>query len=343
MCFCLSLYLAIYRVAYYYMLSIKHNYPQHLDISLQEQALTRWKNGGLVVLPTETVYGLGADATNGEAVAAIYALKSRPRFNPLIIHVASAEMARRYVQWNDRAETLSQFWPGPLTLVLKHTGGIADIVLSGGDTVAVRVPRHPYARSLLAAYGAPIAAPSANRSGRISPTTAQHVRDEFGDACPLVIDGGACEVGVESTVVDVSGNLPRLLRHGSITREMLEAALNIKVLTSTSAESGAARASPGMLASHYAPSKPLRLNANSVGAREGLLAFGVPECDYDVMVQLSETQNLEHAAANLFAGMRTLDANPEIDAIAVMPIPNLGVGEAINDRLQRAAAPRIDV
>jgi L-threonylcarbamoyladenylate synthase len=326
------------------MLSIKHNYPQHLDISLQEQALTRWKNGGLVVLPTETVYGLGADATNGEAVAAIYALKSRPRFNPLIIHVASVEMARRYVQWNDRAELLSQFWPGPLTLVLKHTGGIADIVMAGGDTVAVRVPRHPYARSLLAAYDAPIAAPSANRSGRISPTTAQHVRDEFGDACPQVIDGGACEVGVESTVVDVSGDRPRLLRHGSITREMLEAVLGMQMSTYThtmSGESGAALASPGMLASHYAPSKPLRLDATSVGAREGLLAFGVPDCDYDVMVQLSNSANLQEAAANLFAGLRALDANPAIDAIAVMPIPNLGVGEAINDRLQRAAAPRL--
>lgn len=314
---------------------MKHSYPQYIDYPQQETALSLWRGGDLVVIPTETVYGLGADAHNGEAVAKIYALKSRPSFNPLIAHVASATIAQRYGVWNDWAETLSRFWPGPLTLVLRHAGGISDLARAGGETVALRVPNHPATLALLQAFNGPIAAPSANQSGRISPTTPQHVREEFGAACPLIIEGGACEIGLESTVVDISGDAPVLLRAGAITREMLEKALG-QPLAQSLATQGELK-SPGMLASHYAPQKPLRLHATHAEAGEGLLAFGhAPHAE--VIEQLSEHKNLNEAAANLFAALRRLDANPKLQRIACMPIPATGIGEAINDRLSRAAA-----
>lgn len=319
------------------MLSISHSYPQYIDAALQEQAVTHWQKGGVVAFPTETVYGLGADARNGEAVAHIYALKSRPRFNPLIAHVADAEIAKRYVEWNPWAEALARFWPGPLTLVLKHSAEIADIVTAGGDTVGVRVPSHPIAHALLKAFDGPIAAPSANRSGRISPTTAAHVEQEFGSDLPLIIDGGPCVVGLESTVIDISGDSPRLLRPGAITREMLEEALGRPL---SEASQGGALKSPGMLASHYAPTKPLRLNVTECEAGEGILAFGPNVPEAEVVVQLSESGDLMEAAARLFAALRTLDEHSHVHRIAAMHVPEIGVGEAINDRLRRAAAPK---
>lgn len=291
----------------------------------------------MVAFPTETVYGLGADARNGEAVARIYALKSRPRFNPLIVHVADTQTAKRYVEWNPWAESLSRFWPGPLTLVLKHKAEIADIVTAGGDTVGVRVPSHPIAHALLKAFDSPVAAPSANRSGRISPTTAAHVEQEFESDVPLIIDGGPCVVGLESTVIDISGDAPRLLRPGAITRAMLEEALGMTLAEGV--EEGVLK-SPGMLSSHYAPTKPLRLDAAHVEEGEGLLAFGPHLPQAEVTVQLSETGDLMEAAVHLFAALRALDGHPHVHAIAAMHIPAIGVGEAINDRLQRAAAPK---
>lgn len=307
----------------------------HLDPSLVDKAATLWKAGEVVAIPTETVYGLAADATNGAAVARIYALKSRPQFNPLIVHVADAAMAQRYVQWNDKAQALADaFWPGPLTLVLKRRSdcSISELVSAGGDTLAVRVPAHPATHQLLQAFGGGLAAPSANRSGRVSPTTAQHVRDEFGDAV-MVVDGGACDVGIESTVVDLSGDKPALLRPGSITRAMLEKTIG----TLAEAKKGGALLSPGQMESHYAPSIAVRLNASSVTADEALLAFGTPLKGAAKTCNLSESGDLIEAAANLFAALRALD-DPALRAIAVMPIPGDGIGEAINDRLQRAAA-----
>ncbi len=290
-----------------------------------------------MAFPTETVYGLGADARNGEAVAHIYALKSRPRFNPLIIHLADAETAKRYVEWTPMAESLARFWPGPLTLVLKRKGDIADITAAGGDTVGVRIPSHPYAHQLLKAFDGPIAAPSANRSGRISPTTAEHVDMEFGPDLPLLIDGGPCIVGLESTVIDVSGEHPQLLRPGAITRAMLEEALGRSLHV---AEASGTLKSPGLLASHYAPSKPLRLNATTCEPGEGILAFGPEIPPSEIAMQLSLNSDMSEAAANLFTCLRTLDAHPHVTRIAAMHIPDIGVGEAINDRLRRAAAPK---
>lgn len=325
------------KLTHHYMLSISHSYPQYLEPELQEQALSIWQSGGVVALPTETVYGLGADARNGEAVAQIYALKSRPRFNPLIVHVADAETAKRYVVWNEWAEKLAVYWPGPLTMVLKHTAEIADIVTAGGDTVGVRVPAHPIAHALLKAFDGPIAAPSANRSGRISPTTAGHVQMEFGSDVPLIIDGGPCHVGVESTVIDLSGAAPRLLRPGAITRAMIEDVLGIRL---QEAEEGGTLKSPGMLASHYAPARPLRLNATTCEEGEGLLAFGSGAPEAETIIQLSASGDLMEAATNLFAALRALDAHPHVHRIAAMHVPDIGIGEAINDRLRRAAAPK---
>ncbi len=306
--------------------------------ALVDKAVTLWRAGELVAFPTETVYGLGADATNATAVASIYTCKQRPRFNPLIVHVADRAMAMRYGAWNDQAEKLAQaFWPGALTLVLKRTPDcpIADLVFAGGDTIALRMPHHAMAQQLLQAFDGGIAAPSANRSGRISPTTAAHVVAELGDAVPLIIDGGACEVGLESTVVDVSGDSPALLRPGSITRAMIEMILP---LTSHHPLPTTHLMSPGQLEKHYAPNLPLRLNATSVASHEALLAFGAaPLIGAARTINLSASGDLVEAAANLFASLRALD-HPRYTAIAVMPIPHEGLGEAINDRLRRAAA-----
>ena len=304
-------------------------------------AATLLKNGGLVAFPTETVYGLGGDATNERAVAAIFEAKGRPQFNPLISHVLDAEEARRFVRWNDTAERLAaKFWPGALTLVLPRCEGstIALLATAGLDTVAIRAPSHPVAQALIRAAGRPIAGPSANRSGAVSPTRAEHVAESLGERVPMIIDGGPCLVGVESTVLDLSGDAPVLLRPGGVSREAIEAVIGPIALSDALPAGDAARKSPGQLASHYAPSRPVRLDATAVGADEGLLAFGpgVPQGAM-LTLNLSPTGDLGEAAANLFAMMRALD-RPGIGRIAVMSIPETGLGLAINDRLRRAAA-----
>ena len=316
-----------------------------MDKTLGDNAVSLWKAGELVAIPTETVYGLAADATNGTAVAKIYTMKERPAFNPLIVHVADAARAARYVHWNAWAEALAvRYWPGPLTLVLPRRAdcAISPLVSAGGDTLAIRVPAHPLTQHLLQAWDGALAAPSANRSGRVSPTTPAHVAAEFGDALKLIVDGGPCTVGVESTVVDLSGSAPRLLRPGAITRAMLEETLGMKLAgdVAAAAGEGSVLKSPGQLASHYAPSIPVRLNATEVAGDEALLAFGnSPLSGAAMTLNLSPTGDLVEAAANLFAHLRALD-QPTHRAIAVMPIPASGLGEAIQDRLARASVTR---
>ncbi len=295
--------------------------------------------GKLVAFATETVYGLGGDATNDIAVAEIFALKGRPQFNPLIIHVADVAMAQTIVKWNEAAQILATtFWPGPLTLVLPRSASckISLLAGAGADTLGVRMPAHEMARTLIQTAGIPVAAPSANRSGRVSPTTAAHVAQEFGSALELILDGGACKVGIESTVLDLSGKTPALLRPGAITRAHIEAVLNQKI--TVAGEQDGVLKSPGMLKSHYAPSLPVRLQATNVQANEALLAFGdnVPAGARKTL-NLSSTGDLKEAAANLFAMLRALDIT-EYAAIAVVPIPQKDLGVAINDRLKRAAA-----
>lgn len=296
--------------------------------------------GGLVAFPTETVYGLGADATNDRAVARIFEAKGRPRFNPLICHFADSAAAAGAVRFDARARALAEaFWPGPLTLVLPRAADCpASLLCSAGlDSLAVRVPDQPLARDLLQAVGRPLAAPSANRSGRVSPTTAAHVAAELEGRIELILDGGPCRVGLESTVVSLLGEAPLLLRPGGLPAEALAEVLGE---TPTAPAEGAPLASPGMLASHYAPERPLRLDARSVRSDEALLAFGpqVP-AGAAALVNLSPAGDLGEAAAGLFAALRALD-RPGVAAIAVMPIPERGLGRAINDRLRRAAAPR---
>jgi L-threonylcarbamoyladenylate synthase len=290
------------------------------------------RRGGVVAFPTETVYGLGADATSSDAVLRIYETKGRPRFNPLIVHVTDADMARRYVTFPPLAEKLTQFWPGPLTLVLpkRPDSGLSDIVTAGLDTVGVRVPNHPLALALIRAAGVPLAAPSANPSGKLSPTTAAQVRRAFDGRVP-VLDGGPCTAGLESTILAVNGETVTQLRAGALPREEIERAIGRPVAV---ARQGAAVASPGMLASHYAPNAALRLNAAAPEPGEAYLAFGLAEGT----LNLSPTGDLREAARNLFAMLHELDGRAA--RVAVAPIPNVGLGEAINDRLKRAAAPR---
>ena len=302
-----------------------------------ERAARLLRKGALVAFPTETVYGLGADATNERAVAAIFAAKGRPRFNPLIVHVPGLTGAEALAQFDARARRIAaRFWPGPLSLVLNRRGGsgLSLLASAGLNTVALRAPAHPVAQALLRASGRPIAAPSANRSGRVSPTEAAHVGAELGDDVALILDGGRTPVGVESTVLDLSGEPPALLRPGGVTLEELSA-----LLGPVAAATGPLR-SPGMLPSHYAPALPLRLDALDARPGEALLAFGPNAPPGFVKVAwLSRSSNLAEAAANLFAMLRQLD-NPAFTGIAVMPIPEPGLGHAINDRLHRAAAPR---
>jgi L-threonylcarbamoyladenylate synthase len=297
--------------------------------------------GGLIAFPTETVYGLGADATNGEAIARLYAAKGRPRFNPLIAHVSNIAAAKRLALFDAAAEQLAQtFWPGPLTLVLQKSAGcaVADLALAGLDTIALRMPSHPVARELLAAFGKPIVAPSANRSGHVSPTNAAHVQADLRGRIELIVDGGPCPVGIESTIISLAGP-PTLLRPGGLPRTEIE-----RVLRSPLAEAprGEAPTAPGMLASHYAPKAMLRLDADTVGGGEVLLAFGpVPaRMEAAVALNLSARGDLVEAAANLFSHLRALDRSGA-KVIAVMKVPREGLGEAINDRLERAAAPRM--
>jgi L-threonylcarbamoyladenylate synthase len=291
--------------------------------------------GGLVAFPTETVYGLGADATNGQAVARLYAAKGRPRFNPLIAHVLDLTAARRLAAFNAAAERLAEkFWPGPLTLVLPKAADcpVADLATAGLGTIALRVPAHSVARELLTKFGKPVVAPSANRSGHVSPTTAAHVLGDLRGRIDLIVDGGATPVGLESTIVGCAG-APTLLRPGALPRETIEATLGVALAEATSRDSPEA---PGMLASHYAPRAKLRLNASAAQAGETLLGFGSAP---GAALNLSQGGDLVEAAANLFSHLRALDAKGA-KVIAVMPIPHQGLGEAINDRLQRAAAPR---
>ncbi|GAA0555567.1 L-threonylcarbamoyladenylate synthase [Rhizomicrobium electricum] len=294
----------------------------------------RLRAGALVAFPTETVYGLGADATNGEAVASIFALKGRPRFNPLIVHVQGQAQAAQHVEFNAAAKALAEaFWPGPLTLVLPRRADtpLSLLVSAGLDTVAVRCPAHPIAQALIAAAGVPLAAPSANPSGTVSPTTARHVAEGFGNKI-LILDGGETKIGVESTVIGFGSDGAVMLRPGGVPREAIE-----KIVGPLAAPAaGGPVTSPGMLTSHYAPHARVRLNARTAEPGETLLGFG-PDAPADVL-NLSRKGDLAEAAAHLFAMLRALDTGT--DAIAVMPIPSDGLGEAINDRLKRAAAPR---
>ena len=305
------------------------------------EAARQIQHGGLVAFPTETVYGLAADATNERAVAAIFEAKGRPKFNPLISHVLDAHEARRFVQWNDLAQSLAaRFWPGPLTLVLPRTEAspIALLTTAGLDTVAIRAPSHPIAQALMRAAKCPLAAPSANRSGAISPTAARHVAESLGERVPIIIDGGPCLVGVESTVLDLTTPTPTVLRPGGATREAIEGLIGKVALSHTLPSGDSAMKSPGQSRSHYAPARPMRLDATAATADEGLLAFG-PVVPGGAMLtfNLSAGGDLREAAANLFSMMHALD-RPEIARIAVMPIPQTGLGLAINDRLRRAAA-----
>jgi L-threonylcarbamoyladenylate synthase len=303
------------------------------------QAANALREGKLVAFPTETVYGLGGDATSDRAVAAIYAAKGRPSFNPLIVHVGNLAAAGKLVEVTPLAETLARkFWPGALTLVLprKPHCGLSLLVSAGLDSAAIRVPAHPAAQGLLSMAGLPLAAPSANPSGKMSPTRAAHVAATLGDKVAAIIDGGPCKVGIESTVVSLLSATPRILRPGGITAEQLGEALQMTVAAGS--EAGPLH-SPGQLASHYAPILPLRLDAVSVGAGEALLAFGARPPAAAFARNLSAAGDLEEAAANLFAMLRELD-RPDFTRIAVMPIPETGLGVAINDRLRRAAAPR---
>jgi L-threonylcarbamoyladenylate synthase len=299
------------------------------------------RQGELVAFPTETVYGLGADATNGRAVAAIFAAKGRPRFNPLIVHVPDLAAAEAIAHVSPAARKLAEtFWPGPLTLVLerKPGGTLADLVSAGLPTVAVRVPDHAVARSLIEAAGVPLAAPSANRSGHVSPTRAAHVAADLGAHVAMILDAGPTRHGLESTVLDATGDEVVLLRPGAVTVAAIEAVLGQPLRRDAGA--GERPLSPGQLASHYATTAHLRLNATDVRTGEALLACGPhPPPASGPVFNLSPTGDLVEAAANLFAALRALDATGAA-VIAVMPIPETGLGESINDRLRRAAAPR---
>ncbi|HEV2956884.1 MAG TPA: L-threonylcarbamoyladenylate synthase [Xanthobacteraceae bacterium] len=301
--------------------------------------------GGLVAFPTETVYGLGADATDGAAVARLYAAKGRPTFNPLIVHVADRAAAQRLGRFDAAASALAAaFWPGPLTLVLPKAHGcpVAELATAGLETVAVRAPDHPVARALIEAVGRPLVAPSANRSGQLSPTTAAHVAADLNGRVDLILDAGPTRMGIESTIVACLSEPPVLLRPGAVPRTAIKRTLKGPIEDSVRAQAAAPQA-PGMLASHYAPVTPLRLGADTIAPHEALLAFGpsLPPgaAQALALLNLSPAGDLVEAAANLFAHLRVLD-RAGARAIAVMPVPREGLGEAINDRLTRAAAPR---
>ena len=298
------------------------------------QAAALLQDGQLVAFPTETVYGLGADARQGEAVAALYAAKGRPSFNPLIAHVHSIEAAKRHVIWTETANKLAKaFWPGPLTLVLALRDGhdISHLVTAGLETLGVRIPAHPAARALLSALDGPVAAPSANPSGRISPTTAAHVVAGLDGRIAAIVDDGPCGVGVESTIVGLSGETPILLRPGGLAQEDIETVLGHPLEMRDASDPLTA---PGQLLSHYAPRAKVRLNVTTPDPAELYLGFGTMSCD----LNLSDSADLVEAAANLFGHLHQLDAMDK--PIAVAPIPEHGLGAAINDRLRRAAAPR---
>jgi L-threonylcarbamoyladenylate synthase len=315
------------------------------------EAASLLRDGALVGFPTETVYGLGADARDGAAVAAVFTAKGRPHFNPLICHFASPGAAFEEVVADARAVALAaRFWPGPLTLVLPRRANCRVDLLAGAglDTLAVRVPAHPVALELLRLVDRPVAAPSANRSGQVSPTTAAHVMAGLGGRIAGVLDGGACAVGVESTVLDLTGNGAVLLRPGGVPAAAIEAVIGRvgRPLPLSAAAATRSLRSPGMLLSHYAPALPLRLAARDIEGDEALLAFGpAPLPGAGAIWNLSPGRDVVEAAARLFSGLRWLDAEGQrlgLRGIAAMPVPGDGLGEAINDRLLRAAAPRGD-
>ena len=303
--------------------------------------------GGLVAFPTETVYGLGADATNAAAIAHLYQAKGRPAFNPLIAHVGELAAAQQIARFDATATALAEaFWPGPLTLVLPKTAdcAVADLATAGLETIAIRIPAHPVAREILRLFGGPVVAPSANISGHVSPTTAAHVQSDLAGRIDLIVDGGAVAVGVESTIVGCFDE-PLLLRPGGLPRAEIEGVLGRALKqppTEADSDSGQPLA-PGMLASHYAPRAKVRLQARHVEPGEALLAFGLGAISgidgASAVMNLSERGDLDEAAANLFGYLRALDGKGA-RTIAVMPVPDEGLGEAINDRLRRAAVGR---
>lgn len=315
--------------------------PQHSRIVATDEdtlamAAQAIRDGKLVAFPTETVYGLGADATSDRAVASIFEAKDRPQFNPLIVHFADAGQAALEVIFDDRARKLAQaFWPGSLTLVLprRKDSSISLVASAGLDTLAVRVPDNAIARALIETSGRPIAAPSANRSGTLSPTAALHVELSLRDKVDIILDGGSCTVGIESTILDLSGETPTLLRPGAIPMEDLAALLDPIALPGN----GSAIKAPGMMSRHYAPSIPIRINITPENRQRGeaYLTFG-PDAPKRAALNLSRKGDLKEAAGNLFAMLRALDM-PGIRGIAVQPIPDVGLGRAINDRLKRAA------
>lgn len=314
------------------------------DPNTLRAAVEALRRGEAVAVPTETVYGLAADATNPSAITAIYEAKGRPRFNPLISHVSDMDMARAHVLFTPLAEKLAAaFWPGPLTLVLplNPDGGIHELATAGLETAAVRIPEG-FARTLIKSFGGPLAAPSANRSGRISPTSARHVADDLDGRINLVLDGGPCRVGVESTILAVNGDKPTLLRPGGIPVDAIETAAGVAV-DRPGPDAQTSVIAPGMLKSHYAPDAALRLNATSVLPGEAILQFGGKPLDgqdkASLVLDLSPLGDLHEAAANLFSMLKRADAS-QATGIAVAPVPQHGLGEAINDRLNRAAAPR---
>jgi L-threonylcarbamoyladenylate synthase len=303
--------------------------------------------GGLVAFPTETVYGLGADATNAAAIARLYQAKGRPAFNPLIAHVGDLDAAQKIGRFDASARALAEaFWPGPLTLVLPKTAGcaVADLATAGLDTVAIRIPAHPVARDILRLFGGPVVAPSANLSGHVSPTIAAHVQNDLDGRIDLIVDGGAVAVGVESTIVGIF-NSPMLLRPGGLPRADIERVLGraLQQPPQDAESDGGQPLAPGMLASHYAPRTKVRLNAERIAPGEALLAFGLGAIsgidEAAAVLNLSAGGDLDEAAANLFGHLRALDAKGA-QMIAVMPVPDDGLGEAINDRLRRAAVGR---
>ncbi len=308
--------------------------PPTNDIAAAAEAL---KRGDLVAFPTETVYGLGADATNDRAVARVYAAKGRPAFNPLIVHVAEADAAFHLTNFPTAATKLANaFWPGPLTIVARRTSDcpVSLLASAGLPSIAVRVPNHPVALELLRQFGLPLVGPSANPSGRISPTTAEHVRRHLGSQVSMILDGGRCKVGVESTVVSFLEASPKLLRHGGISRVEIERIIGSPLTVKAHATRPHA---PGQLVSHYAPRAEIRLNAEAPRNGEAYLGFGPLHAHGPY--SLSPSGDLVEAAASLFRLLHDIDATG-VTAIAVAPIPHHGLGEAINDRLLRAAAPR---
>ena len=310
---------------------VGNGYIRKADALAVAEAATLLRGGGIVAVPTETVYGLAADASNAHAVAAIYRAKGRPDFNPLIVHVPDREAAGQLAQFNPLAEKLTAaFWPGPVTLVLPlcEDAAVAKAVTAGLPTIAVRCPAHPVMRALLLASGCILAAPSANRSGAISPTRAAHVADSLGDAVPMILDGGPCRDGIESTIIAVRENHWQILRPGPVTAEEVERATGSAPLALASDTIEA----PGQLASHYAPAKPVRLNATDAQPGEWHIGFGAIAGDDN----LSANSDLAEAAAHLFTALHRADAS-DCATIAIAPIPDVGIGFAINDRICRAA------